>query len=154
VQKLVERAPAESPADNPATTAQVTLPPQRSDAIALLATLQREARFVDLANESLDRYTDAQIGAAARDVLRDSKKVLDRLFELEPVAKSAEGNPIEVPAGYDAGRYRLTGNVSRQPPLTGQVTHAGWQVAKCNLPAWTGKPEAAFIIAPAEVQVD
>ena len=40
----------------------------------------REARFVDLVNESLDGYSDAQIGAAARDVLRDSKKVLDRLF--------------------------------------------------------------------------
>ena len=40
----------------------------RSDAITLLATLQREARFVDIVNEPLVDYTDEQIGAAARDV--------------------------------------------------------------------------------------
>jgi hypothetical protein len=75
------------------------------------------------------------------------------LFALAPVAKTAEGTLIEVPAGYDAGRYRLTGNVSREPPLTGELTHAGWQATKCELPAWTGKSEVALIIAPVEVQV-
>jgi hypothetical protein len=69
------------------------------------------------------------------------------------VAKTEEGKPIDVPAGYDPGRFRLTGNVSRQPPLSGQLTHAGWQATRCDLPAWTGKPEAAFVVAPAEVQV-
>ena len=29
------------------------------------------------------------------------------------MAKTDEGQPIEVPAGYDAGHYRLTGDVSR-----------------------------------------
>ena len=153
VRKLIEGGSTETSATKPVATAPVAVMPHRSDAIALLATLQREARFVDLVNESLDGYSDAQIGAAARDVLRDSKKVLDRLFALQSVAKTEEGKPIEVPAGYDAGRYRLTGNVSRQPPLTGQLAHAGWQATKCDLPAWTGKPEAALIIAPAEVQV-
>ena len=86
---------------------------QRNDAIALLATLQREARFVDIVSESLDGHSDAQIGAAAHDVLRDSGKVLDRLFSLQPVVDAEEGKSVEVPAGYDAGRYRLTGNVSR-----------------------------------------
>ena len=101
VRKLLEGVPTETPAAKPVTTAPVAATPQRSDAIALLATLQREARFVDLVNESLDGYSDAQIGAAARDVLRDSKKVLDRLFALEPVAKTEEGKSIEVPAGYE-----------------------------------------------------
>ena len=153
VRSLFEGVPTEMQAAKPVTTAPVAVTPQRNDAIALLATLQREARFVDLVNESLDGYSDAQIGAAARDALRDSKKVLDRLFAPEPVAKTEEGKPIEVPAGYDAGRYRLTGDVSRQPPLSGQLMHAGWRATKCVLPSWTGKPEAALIIAPAEVQV-
>jgi Domain of unknown function (DUF2760) len=126
---------------------------QRNDAIALLATLQREARFVDIVSESLDGHSDAQVGAAARDVLRDSGKVLDRLFSLQPVVDAEEGKCVEVPAGYDAGRYRLTGNVSRALPLTGQLMHAGWQATKCELPAWTGSHQAALIVAPAEVQV-
>ena len=156
VRKLVEGAPADTQdtqAARPMTTAPSVATRERSDAIALLATLQREARFVDLVNESLDGYSDSQIGAAARDVLRDSKKVLDRLFALQPVVNTEESKPIDVPAGYDAGRYRLTGNVSHQPPFTGQLMHAGWQATKCDLPAWTGKAELALVIAPAEVQV-
>jgi hypothetical protein len=158
VRQLREGTSTESPPVDQRTTMPVGTPPvaakpPRSDAIALLATLQREARFVDLVNESLDGYSDAQIGAAARDVLRDSKKVLERFFALEPVANTEEGKPIDLPVGYDAGRYRLTGNVSRESPLVGQLMHAGWQATKCDLPAWTGKAEVALIIAPAEVQV-
>ena len=63
----------------------------RSDAITLLATLQREARFVDIVSEPLDGYSDAQIGAAARDVLRESGKVLNRLFSLKRVVDAEEG---------------------------------------------------------------
>ena len=127
--------------------------PARSEAITLLAALQRESRLIDLVNESLDGYTDAQIGAAARDVLRDAGKVVERAFALEPVASVGEGQAVEIPIGYDTGQYRLTGNVSRQPPFTGQLIHAGWQATKCELPSWTGKEQAALVIAPAEVQV-
>ena len=58
--------------------------PVRSDAITLLATLQRKARFVDFIQESLAGYSDAQIGAVARDVHRDSAAVINRLFALKP----------------------------------------------------------------------
>ena len=56
--------------------------PARSEAVTLLAALQREARFVDFIKEPLDGYSDAQIGAAARDVHRDCGKVLDRLLAI------------------------------------------------------------------------
>src|SRR5262245_30923704 len=75
----------------PAAAAPVAVKSPRSDAITLLAALQREARFVDIVNESLDGYSDAQIGAAARDVLRDSGKVLARVFSLRPVVNGEEG---------------------------------------------------------------
>ncbi len=154
VQQLGEKAAQHTPAPRPVTAAPpAAATPARSDAITLLAALQREARLVDLANESLDGYSDAQIGAAARDVLRDSKKVLERMFGLQHVVSTVEGESVDVPAAYDAGRYRLTGNVSRTPPISGELTHAGWQVTKCDLPAWTGKAAAALVIAPAEVQV-
>lgn len=125
----------------------------RSEAITLLAALQREARLVDLTSESLDGYSDAQIGAAARDVLRDAGKVLARMFALQPVVTGEEGQAIEIPANYESARYRLTGNISREPPFAGQLIHAGWQATKCELPNWTGMQQAALVIAPAEVQV-
>ncbi|MCO6045483.1 DUF2760 domain-containing protein [Aeoliella sp. ICT_H6.2] len=128
-------------------------PPVRSEAITLLATLQREARFVDIVSESLDGYSDAQIGAAARDVLRDCGKVIERMFALQPFAAKTEGEQIEVPAGYDAAEFRLTGNVSAQPPVTGELVHAGWKATKCEVPKWSGSKQAALVVAPAEVQV-
>lgn len=125
----------------------------RSDAIALLAALQREARFVDLVSESLDSYSDAQIGAAARGVLADCGKVLKRVFALEPVANEAEGATVEVPAGYDTGRLRLSGNLSRQPPLEGTLVHGGWVATQCEVATWSGSPDAALVVAPAEIEV-
>ena len=126
---------------------------QRSDALSLLAALQREARFIDMVKEPLAQYSDAQIGAAARDVLRDCGRVLDRLFDLRPVVDQEEGSPIDVPAGYDAGRYRLTGNVGGVPPFRGRLVHHGWMAAHCEVPTWSGSPAASMILAPEEVEV-
>lgn len=127
--------------------------PKRSDAVSLLAALQREARLVDLIQEDLSAYTDEQVGAAARNVLRDSGAVLARFFALERVASQAEGEPADVPAGYDPGRLQVTGNVAGHPPYRGTLTHAGWKATICNLPAWSGSTEAALVIAPAEVEL-
>ena len=127
--------------------------PARSEALTLLSTLQREARLVDLVQESLDAYSDAQIGAAARNVLRDSGKVLERFFALRPVVEGSEEQPVEVPAGYDAQRWHVTGQVSGTPPFRGRLTHPGWQATQCQLPTWTGSASSALVIAPAEVEV-
>jgi len=125
----------------------------RSEALTLLATLQREARFVDFIQEPLAGYGDAQIGAAARDLHRDCGTVLARLFAIEPVVHEEEGAELEVPAGFDAGRYRLTGNVTGEPPFRGRLVHHGWKAAKCELPSWSGSSKAARIVAPVEVEL-
>lgn len=127
--------------------------PARSEAISLLAALQREARFVDIVTESLDQYSDEQIGAAARDVLKDCGKVVQRMFAVTPVASQQEGESMEVPVSYDVGKLRLTGAISGDPPFTGQLVHAGWLATKCELPEWSGADESAMVVAPAEVQV-
>ena len=147
--------PAAEPLKPSAPTVRIERPkaPARSEAITLLATLQREARFLDLAQESLDEYSDAQVGAAARDVLRDSRKVLERLFALKPVVDQDEGAAVEVPAGFDAGRFRLAGNVTGQPPFRGRLVHHGWQATKCELPAWSGSEASTRVVAPAEVEL-
>ena len=128
-------------------------PAARSEALTLLSTLQREARFLDLVQEPLTAYADAQVGAAARDVLRNCHAVLERLFAIQPVESHDEGSPIEVPAGFSAGRYRLTGNVHGQPPFHGMLQHRGWQATQCQLPEWSGESSTAMILAPAEVEL-
>ncbi len=127
--------------------------PGRSEAITLLATLQREARFVDFIKEPLDSYSDAQIGAAVRDVHRDCGKVLDRLFAIRAMVDQEEGSPVEVPPGFDAGRYRLTGNVAGDPPFRGRLAHHGWEAAEVQLPAWSGTQGSSRVVAPVEVEL-
>lgn len=127
--------------------------PVRSEALTLLAALQREARFVDFVKEPLGDYSDAQIGAVARDVHRDCSAVLERMFALRAASDAVEGADIEVPAGFDAGRYRLVGNVAGEPPFRGHLAHHGWEATVCQLPAWSGSDESARIIAPVEVEL-
>ncbi|HUG90278.1 MAG TPA: DUF2760 domain-containing protein [Planctomycetaceae bacterium] len=141
-------APAAVKKEPPAPTR-----PLRNDAVTLLAALQREARFVDFVQESLETAADAEIGAVAREVHRGCREVLARLFALRPVVDAEEGSAIDVPRGFDAGRYRLTGNVTGEPPFHGTLAHHGWEATTCQLPEWTGSAEAARIIAPAEVEL-
>lgn len=125
----------------------------RSEALTLLAALQREARWLDLVQEPLAAYSDAQVGAAARDVLRNCATVLQRFFGLQPVLSQEEGSGVEVPRGYDPQKFRLVGNVSGEPPFRGQLVHPGWQASKCELPEWSGGADAALIVAPVEVEL-
>lgn len=127
--------------------------PQRNDAITLLSALQREARFVDLVKEPLSNYSDAQVGAAARDILRDCGSVLDRFFDLQPAVEQDEGCSIEIPAGFDAGQYQLKGAVTGEPPYQGSLVHHGWLAGKCELPQWTGKDASRMVVAPIQVEV-
>ncbi len=139
-------APAEAPPAPPK-------PPSRSEALTLLSILQREARLVDFLKESISGYDDAQIGAAVRDIHRDCGAALERLFALRPVDSRAEGSDAEVPAGFDASRIRLSGNVTGPPPHRGKLRHAGWEATRCQIPEWSGPEDAARIVAPAEVEV-
>lgn len=127
--------------------------PKRSEALTLLAALQREARLIDLVQEPLADYSDEQIGAAARNVLRDSAGVLQRFFALKRVSSQSEGETTELPANYDPARFRLVGNVSGNGPHRGSLTHGGWEATTVNLPAWTGSQASALVVAPAEVEV-
>ncbi|MFN3191779.1 MAG: DUF2760 domain-containing protein [Aureliella sp.] len=126
--------------------------PTRSDAISLLATLQREARFVDIVKEPLGDYSDEQVGAAARDVLRDCGSVLDRLFKIEPVLNQEDGTQVAIPEDTTAAKLRLTGNAT-EDAKSGTLVHHGWQAQQCELPKWTGSKEQALVIAQAEVEV-
>ena len=127
--------------------------PAGKDALLLLAALQREARFVDIVKEPLTEYSDAQVGAAARDVLRDCGAVLDRCFGLEAAVDADEGATVETPVKVDPAAYRLTGKVEGQPPYRGIVVHHGWKAIRYDLPQFSGSAEAAMCVAPVEIEV-
>jgi len=127
--------------------------PVQHEAITLLATLQREARLVDFLKEDLTSYSDDQVGAAVRAIHQDAGKVLDRLFGIQPVITDEEGASVEVPQGFDAARYRLTGKVAGQAPYCGTLRHHGWESTRCEMPQFTGSETGARMIAPAEVEV-
>jgi Domain of unknown function (DUF2760) len=147
-QAKIEKKPAESASQMPK---QEIAAPKRSEALTLLSALQRESRLVDLVMEPLDQFSDAQIGTAARDVLRDSRKTLERMFSISPLASEQEGDRINLPDSPSPARYRLAGAASSNP-RNGTVVHRGWQATKCEIPKWTGNASDALVIAPVEVE--
>lgn len=124
----------------------------RSDALTLLSTLQREARFLDLVGEPLDGFDDAQIGAAARQVLADVRKALDRMFAVGPLIEAEEGTQVAIPKPASPVRYHVVGS-SGQSADGGTVVHRGWKAARCQTPTWNGTRDDAFILSPAEIEV-
>ena len=145
-----EPAPKALPLDTPKPAAPKA--PLRSEAVTLLATLQREARLIDFLKEPISEYSDAQVGAAVRDIHRDCGAVLDRQFSIQPVLNQAEGSKVSLAADTSAARIKRTGRGDQQSG-DGTLIHAGWMAGKCELPVWTGDPGSAAIIAPAEVQL-
>jgi hypothetical protein len=124
----------------------------RDGALALLALLQREGRLVDFLQEPLDGFTDADIGAAARDVHRGCRKVIEQHLSLEPVMPGSEEQRVAVPKGFDPAEIRLIGEARGEPPFRGTLRHHGWRVVDARLPALADGVDRA-VIAPAEVEL-
>lgn len=123
----------------------------RSDALTLLSTLQREARLLDLIQEPLDHFQDAQIGAAAREVLKDCRKTLGRMFDIKPLAEQEDGEACNIPTNASPNRLRLIG---KSAGTSGTITHRGWQATCCEVPQWNGERNDAWILAPTEIEVN
>lgn len=154
VAQLLEASQVSSTAAAPPQTKSLAPPkPARSDAVSLLAALQREGRLIDFLKEPIDSYSDSQVGAAIRDIHRDCGTVLERQFAVRPVLEQNEGSTVSLGAQTGSGRIRLTGRVSEIVPTSGTLVHHGWQASKCEVPLWTGDADTAFVIAPAEVEV-
>ena len=132
----------------------VETPPERVHAagLAVLGLLQREGRLVDFLQEDVSGFSDADIGAAARVVHTGSRKVLAQYLTLEPVLKDTEGASVTVPAGFNAERIRLTGNVAGQPPYRGTLKHHGWVATSVRLPNVSASLDPR-VLAPAEVEL-
>ena len=129
-------------------------PPERehASALQLLAMLQREGRLVDFLQEDVAAFPDEDVGAAARIVHEGCRKVLRQYLALEPVLPQNEGDTVQVPAGFDAQRIRLTGNVAGQPPYSGSLKHKGWVITSVTFPS-TSPALDPRVLAPAEVEL-
>lgn len=149
---------ASAPVSPPPPTAVAVAPSKPAvtkptgEPLRLLALLQSEARILDFLLEDIGSFEDSQIGQAVRDIHRKSQAVLKQHLVLEPIVAGAEGEKVTVPAGFDPSAIRVLGNVTGQPPYTGEVQHPGWRVRELKLsPLPAGQD--AFVIQPAEVQL-
>ncbi|WP_456434497.1 DUF2760 domain-containing protein [Thermosulfuriphilus sp.] len=117
----------------------------------VLATFQREGRLLDFLSEDLDRYDDAQIGAAVRVIHRGLKSALSEMVHLAPVVEGQEGAEVTVEEGFDPSAIRLTGNVQGKPPFKGILRHRGWRYLEIKSPPLSEEKEQ--IITPAEIEI-
>lgn len=128
-------------------------PPKPSGApLRMLALLQAEARLVDFLLEDISGAADAQIGQAVREIHKKAQAALKQHVDIEPVLAGNEGDNTTVAKGFDPSTIRVVGNVTGEPPFTGQINHPGWRVKELKLAA---PPEGAdeFVLQPAEVQI-
>jgi len=146
------RPAATPPGAAPAPAGRAGGDPDGTDrAVQLLALLQRDGRLVDFLAEDIAAYSDAQIGAAARDVHRGCREAITRYVHLEPILASEEGQTVALPPGLDPTGLKLIGNVPALPPSAGVLRHRGWRAARIALPPL---PAAGrWVVAPAEVEI-
>jgi hypothetical protein len=140
------------PAEPVATTAPPPVADQSDNAIQMLALLQRDGRLIDFLMEDLGPYSDAQIGAAVRDVHAGCRGVLTRYVTLEPILSGKEGDQTSVSENLDPAAVRLVGNVTGRPPFPGTLLHRGWCATRMELPP-LGAPAGRRIVAQAEIEV-
>jgi hypothetical protein len=120
--------------------------------LRLLSLLQAEGRLLDFLQENITPFTDAQIGAAVRQIHADSQKSLEEFVTCRPLLTEVEGALITLPSGYDKKQIRVIGRVQGSPPYTGIVRHRGWKAHKLSLPKRIGEEDPS-VVYPAEVEV-
>jgi len=118
----------------------------------LLALLQQSGRLVDFLKEDIHEFSDAQIGAAVRQIHQDCSKSLEELVTIRPLMPEKEGTVVTVPKGYDPSAIKISGKVKGEPPYSGVIVHQGWKAHKRSLPQKMGE-QTSEIIFPAEIEV-
>jgi len=147
------RLPAAPQSDTRAEVPAAPVADSSDRALQMLALLQREGRLIDFVLEDLATYSDAQIGAAARDVHAGCRLVLERYVTLDAIVPGREGEAVTVGQDQriDPAALHLVGNVAGQPPFRGTLLHPGWRASRVELPPLgvTGRT----IVAPAEIEL-
>ena len=118
-------------------------------AIFTLNLLQREGRLIDFIQEDISSFSDAQVGAAVRQIHSQSAETLDKYFKLSAISDVPEGSETEVPEELDPSMVRLTGTIE-QGAKRGVVRHKGWISLAQALPQQVGSRNQS-VVCPAEI---
>ena len=121
-------------------------------ALQILGILQRDARLIDFLMEDISPYSDDQVGAAVRELHKQSRETLKRYIHPLPVIDGVEGTYVKAPAG-DPNLVKFIGNVPAARPGGGTLRHKGWRAGKPELPAINPKQDVG-VLAPAEIEVE
>ena len=124
----------------------------RRGAVQLLGILQREGRLLDFLMENVDGYSDAQIGAAVRDIHRGCRKALAEHIKPQPIRSEADESVVRIQSGYDPSQVRLIGRVTGRPPFEGTLRHHGWRASDIHLSDIPSGHDTS-VICPAEVEI-
>jgi hypothetical protein len=154
--------PAQPVVQAPTTSTKPTVPPPvppaiqkslpKGEPLRLLSLLQAESRLIDFLLEDVSSASDAQIGQGVREVHKKAAAVLKKYLVFETVMGGTEGDTVTVQKGFDPSAVRVLGNVTGEPPYTGELQHPGWRVKELKLPT-TAEGQDPFIVQPAEVQL-
>lgn len=129
------------------------LPATTGPDLRVLAVLQRDGRLIDFLEEEIDGFSDAQVGAAVRDIHRGCRKSLHEYLKIEPVMNAAEEERVTVGLDFDPAAIRLIGNVNGSPPFHGVLKHHGWRARAVQLPALLSSNDDSSVLYPAEVEI-
>lgn len=148
---LTRRSAAPKPAAAPPPPATPTV--KVSDgALQFLGILQRDARLLDFLMEDIAPYSDDQVGAAVRELHKQSRDVVKRYVDPRPVIDGVEGTYAKAPAG-DPNQVKFIGNVPAARPGGGTLRHKGWRAGRIELPPITGKQDVT-LLAAAEIEIE
>lgn len=135
-------APSEPP---PAAAASST-----DGALQLLSLLQREGRFVDFVQQDITKFSDADIGAAARLVHEGCRRALTAHARVVSVRSEPEGSRLTLE--HASADVKLVGNVAGSAPFRGVLRHRGWRVEELTLPTRIGAHDPQ-LLAAAELEL-
>ena len=121
-------------------------------AIHILAQMQKEGRLIDFLNENLDNYNDEEIGGSVRTIHEGCKKAVWESLKMDKVVDQEEESTCRINKDYDAKSIKLTGRVSDNFPMKGNLIHPGWKVSEVKLTQKKGA--STDILAPAEVEIE
>jgi hypothetical protein len=133
-------------------TSTSTPTPTATDALQLLALLQRDGRLIDFLEQDIAPFSDADVASAARVVHDGCRKALHARAQITPIRSEEEGVKVTLAPGFSPAEHRLVGDVRGDPPYVGTLRHRGWRVSGLSLPSTVAGHDAT-IVAPAEIEL-
>jgi len=145
-------APADREGEGAARQNEGTADLGTTKGLQLLALLQRDGRLIDFLEQDVTKFTDEEVGQAARIVHEGCRKVLHRVTSVSPLRTENEGSKIVIADGFAPSEITLVGNVQGAAPYRGTLRHRGWRVSELQLPETTAGHDPR-VLAPAEVEL-